>query len=440
MAEMQTTPAPMAPAFSRSYRTYALGLLTAVYVLNFVDRQIVVILQESIRVDLGLMDWQLGLLSGFAFAIFYCTLGIPIARAADRGNRSTIIAISIAVWSAMTAVCGLAQAFWQLLLARIGVGVGEAGCSPPAHSIISDLYPPHQRSTALSVYNMGIYVGVFIGYLAGGWLDQVLGWRIAFLAVGLPGILIALLVKATLREPPRGMSERIPGSAEAAPPIAPETLQVVFLELWNRRSFRHLSVAAGLHAFVGYGAGNWMPPFLARAHGMESGEISTWLGPIAAVCGAGGAFLGGWLTDRYGIKDARWYIWIPAGAIVLSVPLQLFVYSYGDPTVALLVYTLPVVLGAMYLGPMLAMVHGMVQPRVRAFASSILFFVLNLIGLGLGPLVTGIISDVLAVPLGIAEGLRWALIIVTLANVWCVIHYLLGARTLKDDLLSRPDA
>lgn len=420
-------------AFGRTYRNYALALLTLVYVFNFIDRQIVVILQESIRLELGLMDWQLGLLSGFAFAIFYCTLGIPIARAADRGNRSTIIALAVAVWSVMTALCGLVQAFWQLLLARIGVGVGEAGCSPPAHSIISDLYPPNQRSTALSIYNMGIYVGVFFGYLAGGWLDQVLGWRIAFLAVGLPGILVAVLVKLTLREPPRGMSEQLTQVADAVP------LGVVFAELWNRRSFRHLSLAAGLHAFVGYGAGNWMPPFLARSHGMESGEISSWLAPIAAVCGAGGAFLGGWLTDRYGVRDARWYIWIPAGAIVLSLPPQLFVYSYPDPVVALLVYTVPVVLGAMYLGPMLAMVHGMVQPRMRAFASSILFFVLNLIGLGLGPLVTGIISDTLAVTMGLAEGLRWALIIVTLVNVWCVIHYALGARTLRDDLLARPD-
>lgn len=430
---MTETHAPAAPtvAFGRTYRSYALALLTLVYVFNFIDRQIVVILQESIRVDLGLMDWQLGLLSGFAFAIFYCTLGIPIARLADRGNRSNIIAVCIAIWSGMTALCGTAQAYWHLLLARIGVGVGEAGCSPPAHSIISDLYPPNQRSTALSIYNMGIYVGVFFGYLAGGWLDQALGWRVAFLAVGLPGLFVAALVKLTLREPPRGLSDRLESVADAVP------LGQVFSELWNRRSFRHLSLAAGLHAFVSYGAGNWMPPFLARAHGMESGEISTWLGPIAAVCGAGGAFLGGWLTDRFGVRDVRWYIWIPAAAIVLSVPLQLFVYVWPDPTVALLVYTVPVVLGSMYLGPMLAMVHGMVQPRMRAFASSILFFVLNLIGLGLGPLITGVISDTLAVSMGLAEGLRWALVIVTLANAWCVIHYLLGARTLERDLLPR---
>ena len=431
MAEIRATPVP---AFGRTYRSYALALLTLVYVFNFIDRQIVVILQESIKLDLGLMDWQLGLLSGFAFAIFYATLGVPIARLADRGNRSNIIAISIAVWSGMTALCGTVQAFWQLLLARIGVGVGEAGCSPPAHSIISDLYPPSQRSTALSIYNMGIYVGVFFGYLAGGWLDQVLGWRIAFLAVGLPGVLVAVVVKLTLREPPRGLSEQLTTVADAVP------FKQVFLELWNRRSFRHLSIAGGLHAFVGYGAGNWMPPFLARVHGMESGEIALWLGPIAALCGAGGAFLGGWLTDRYGVRDPRWYVWIPAWAIVASLPMVLFVYLYHDPTVALLVYTVPVVLGAMFLGPMLAMVHGMVQPRMRAFASSILFFVLNLVGLGFGPLVTGAISDVLAVSIGPSEGLRWALIIVTLANVWCVIHYLLGARTLRSDLLSRPDA
>ena len=193
--------------YSKGYRYYALGLLTVVYIFNFIDRQIVVILQESIKQDLGLMDWQLGLLSGFAFAVFYVTMGVPIARLADTGNRRNVISISLALWSAMTALCGTVGSFWQLLLARIGVGVGEAGCSPPAHSIISDLYPPAERATALSTYNMGINFGVFIGFLAGGWINEYLGWRWAFIAVGLPGVLFAVFVRFTLREPPRGLSE-----------------------------------------------------------------------------------------------------------------------------------------------------------------------------------------------------------------------------------------
>jgi len=418
--------------FSPAYRLYALGLLTTIYVFNFIDRQVVVILQESIREDLGLMDWQLGLLSGFAFAIFYVTMGIPIARIADRSNRNTVISISLALWSGMTALCGAAQAYWQLLIARVGVGVGEAGCSPPAHSLISDFYPPEQRGRAMSVYNMGIYMGVFVGFLAGGWINEFFDWRIAFLAVGLPGVAFAVFVRLTLREPPRGLSELDREVVDAQP--LPDVARL----LWSRRSFRHLSLAAGLHAFVGYGVGNWMPPFLARVHDLSSGLASNWLAPITAIGGATGALLGGWLTDKYGQGDKRWYIWIPAGAVAISVPLQLFVYFAPDHRVGMSMFIFPVVLGATYLGPMLATIHAMVAMRARAMASAVLFFVLNLIGLGLGPFLTGAISDALSVPLGDAEGLRWALVIVTLANVWCVGHYLAASRYLRDDLANAP--
>ncbi|MDZ7668192.1 MAG: MFS transporter [Gammaproteobacteria bacterium] len=333
-----------------------------------------------------------------------------------------------------------AQAFGSFRPARIGVGVGEAGCSPPAHSIISDLYPPHQRSTALSVYNMGIYVGVFIGYLAGGWLDQVLGWRVAFLAVGLPGIMIALLVKATLREPPRGLSERIPGSVESAPPIAPETLKVVFLELWNRRSFRHLSVAAGLHAFVGYGAGNLAcapSPAGRRRTWAVLESTSTWLGPIAAICGAGGAFLGGWLTDRYGVKDARWYIWIPAGAIVASVPLQAVrSTSYSGPHRGAAGVHAAGGAGGHVSGTHAG--HGarhgsaagagicLEHPVLRAQPVS---------GPGLACWSPVSSPTCWPRPLGIAEGLRWAIsIIVTPANVWVRDPLICSVRgTRRDD-------
>jgi len=420
-----------AATFTPGYRRYALGLLTAVYVFNFIDRQIVVILQESIKQDLGLMDWQLGLLSGFAFAVFYVTLGIPIAQWADRGNRRTIIALALAVWSAMTTLCGTVQVYWQLLLARIGVGVGEAGCSPPAHSIISDMYPPNERATALSVYNVGIYLGVFVGFLAGGWINQIFGWREAFLVVGLPGVLFAVIVRLTLKEPPRGMSEKL-AKASDAPPLGD-----VFRLLWSRRSFRHLSIAAGLHAFVSYGVGGWMPSFLIRSHGLETGEVSNWLAPIAAVCGGFGAYFGGWITDRYGLRDLRWYVWIPATAILVSVPLQVLVYVQQDHVIALSIYTIPVLLGATYLGPMLALTHGLVAPRMRAVASSVLFFVLNLIGLGLGPWLTGILSDVLTVTEG-TEGLRYALIVVTLVNLWCAVHYFAGARNLRADVAGAP--
>jgi MFS family permease len=418
--------------FSKGYRYYALGLLTVVYIFNFIDRQIVVILQESIKVDLGLMDWQLGMLSGFAFAVFYVTMGVPIARIADQRSRRNVISISLALWSGMTALCGLVGNFWQLLLARIGVGVGEAGCSPPAHSIISDLYPLSQRATALSIYNMGINFGVFIGFLAGGWINQYLGWRYAFIAVGLPGILFAIFVRLTLREPPRGLSETKTVSVDAPP------LKSVFALLWNRVSFRHMAMAAGLHAFVSYGVGGWMAPFLQRVHGLESGETANWLAPVAALPAALGAFLGGYLCDKYGKQDTRMYIWIPTAAIIVALPFQVAVYFFTDHRIAMLVYVVPVLLNACYLGPMLAMTHALVSLRMRAVASSVLFLVLNFIGLGLGPLITGILSDVFGAQMGAGEGLRWALVVVTLANIWAALHYFAAAKTLRSDLAQAP--
>lgn len=232
-----------------NYRWYALAVLTMVYVFSFIDRQILVILQESIKADLELSDTQLGLLSGISFALFYVVLGIPIARYADRGNRRNIVAIALALWSTMTALSGAAQNFVHLLLARIGVAVGEAGGSPPSHSMISDMFPPQQRATALSIYSTGINFGILLGFVIGGWVNDWLGWRWVFVIIGVPGVAWALLVRLTLSEPTRGHAEKLTQVADAPP------FKDTLLLLWSRKSFRHLSLAAGLHAFVGYGVG-----------------------------------------------------------------------------------------------------------------------------------------------------------------------------------------
>lgn len=405
--------------------TYTLFVLVVVYAFNYIDRQLIVILQEPIKVDLGLADWQLGLLSGIAFALFYTLLGVPIARAADRGNRRNIIAISIAVWSAMTALCGRAADFWQLLVARIGVGVGEAGCSPPAHSMISDLFGPTRRATAMSTYNLGVYLGVLTGFVAGGWLNEWFGWRLAFLIVGVPGVALALLVRLTVPEPVRASG---PDAPEAAPPT-----RAVITRLWRIRTFRHIGIAAGLHAFVGYGVGNWVPSFFIRSHGLSTGELSLWLGPIAAFSGAFGAIAGGYLTDRLAHRDARFSVWLPALAIVASVPFSIVVYLLEDYRAALLLSIVPVALGATYLGPTIALTHALVAPRMRAVASSVLLLLLNLIGMGLGPWFTGLLSDLLTPTFG-AESLRIALLVVVVVNVWCAAHYALAGRWLRADL------
>jgi MFS family permease len=419
--------------FNKRYRYYVLGVLTTAYIFNFIDRQILVILQESIKLDLDLSDAQLGLLSGFAFAIFYVTVGIPIARWADKGTRRTIISLAIGVWSAMTALCGIVQNYWQLLGARIGVGVGEAGGSPPAHSMISDMFPARERATALSIYNLGIPFGVFVGFLAGGWINEFLGWRYAFFAIGIPGVIFAFIVRATVREPPRGMAERVDVVSDA-PPVGD-----VIRWLWSRRSFRHMSIAAGLHAFVGYGVGQFMASFLIRVHDLNSGEAANWLAPVSAIGGGIGSFLGGYLCDRFGAHDARWYVWLPAAAIVISLPFALFTYLYSWHVPAMVVYLIPVALGSMYLGPMLSMTHGMVSLRMRAVASSILFFVLNLIGLGMGPFLTGVVSDIIGGYVGdIGVGLRYALCAVAFVNLWCAAHYFYAGKYLREDLASAP--
>ena len=269
-----------APA-SGGYKNYVLSLLMVVYIFNFIDRQILVILQESIKADMGLSDSQLALLSGFSFAIFYVTCGIPIARWADRANRRNIVAASLTVWSLMTAVCGLVGNYWQLLLARIGVGIGEAGASPPSHSIISDYFPFESRGRALSIYSMGIYIGILFGFLAGGWLNEFFGWRVAFLVVGLPGVLLAVVVRLTLREPTRGMSDPEPYHQPEQVPM----LSAV-RSLWAMRSFRYASLGCAFNAFVGYGSLNFMPSFAIRVHQMPVGEVGTYLSLIVGFGGA----------------------------------------------------------------------------------------------------------------------------------------------------------
>ena len=414
---------------SAGYRRYALGTLLTVYVFNFIDRSILSILAQSIKEDLNLSDTELGFLGGIAFAVFYTFVGIPIARMADRGVRRNILAVCLTIWSGMTALCGFAQNFLQLLLARIGVAVGEAGGSPPSHSMISDLFPPASRATALGIYALGIPIGTMIGNLAGGWINEEMSWRAAFMLVGFPGLVMAVLVRFTLREPERGAVEGLKVESADVPPV-----MEVFRHLWSRRSFRWMSFGAAFHAFVGYGVAAWIPPMFERSHGWTSAQIGTGLF-FLGFFGILGTFTGGYFADRLGARDVRWYMWLPAIATAASVPFALFTYIWHDPFWALAVYSVPYVLGAYYLGPTFSMTQGLVGLRMRALASGILLFILNIIGLGLGPQFVGILSDVLNLTTDLGEeSLRWALVSVVAFNALAVWCYLKAAKTLKQDL------
>jgi predicted MFS family arabinose efflux permease len=417
-----------------STKYYAVGLLTVVYTFNFIDRQLLAILQESIKEELLLSDSQLGLLTGFAFALFYVTAGIPIARWADRGNRRNIVSYAVGIWSFMTAISGLAANYGQLLIARVGVGIGEAGGSPPAHSIISDIFPPEKRASALALYSTGVNIGIMFGFLFGGWLNEFFGWRTAFMVVGIPGILIALLVRFTLQEPIRGLSENRDLSEETH-----SSFVDVLRLLWSRRTFRHLAFAGALNAFAGYSTASWTASFMIRSHGMTTGELGTWLAGIMGLGGAIGVLLGGIFAEKLAVKDVRWYLWLPTLTGIVTVPFMYAVYVADSAYAALTLSIIPGLLFNVYLGNALAMTHGMVGLRMRALASAILFFVLNIIGLGMGPWSVGFLSDTLEPTLG-AESLRTAMLyLLPLAMAWSVVHFYMASRTLEKDLANAPN-
>ena len=416
------------------YRYLVLGILTAAYVSNFVDRQVINVLAQFIIDDLQISDGQFGMLSGLAFALIYTTLGIPIARLADISNRRNIIAISITIWSIMTALCGAANNFFQLFMARFGVGVGEAGGSPPAHSIVSDIFPAEQRATALSIYSLGVYGGILVGTVGGAYLVQYFDWRTAFVVVAIPGIFLALLVRFVIKEPPRGM-------AESRKDVAPPGFLRVLHYLWDRKSFRHLSFACALHAFVTYGMGNFMPLFLGRVHGMPILDVGWYYGMIAGIGGLAGTFFGGWMSDRMANKTGNktWYIWIPFISTILAIPLGLVTFLLmPNGYSAAFSYFLPVFCGGWYLAPCIASTHFLVGIRMRAMASAILLFMLNLIGLGLGPMLTGFMSDFFEPTYG-SDSLRYAMSITLLVNFWCAFHYWKASRTISADFDRAPD-
>jgi MFS family permease len=407
---------PVKPTYNSAqagnrYLNYVLVMLTLVYVFNFADRQILVILQESIKKEMQLSDTELGLLSGFIFAIFYAVLGIPIAQYADRGNRRNIVAGSLGLWSIMTSVSGFAGNFIQLLLARIGVGIGQSGESPAAHAMISDYFPLEKRSSALSIYSMGLYIGILIAFLMGGYLNQYYGWRTAFLVMGVPGIVFSLLFYVTVKEPNKGATDVRESTSGKT-----YSLRAALKLLFSNQIFLYLAIAIALHMFCIFALLNWAPSFLSRLHGMNNINIGISLGLIFGVSGATGTYVRKVLTDRLGKRDKRLHLKVPAYSILISILFSAGAIFFQNNYLTLFCLGVTAFLQSMYLGPFIAVAHSLVPAGMRALNSAIVLFILNLFGLGFGPLVVGIISDLLAPSLGI-ESLRWALSIILLVNV-----------------------
>ncbi len=385
-----------------------LWTLLVVYIFNFLDRQIVTILAEPIKRDLGLSDTQLGLMTGLAFALFYALLGIPIARHADRpgSNRVGLISVSLVLWSGMTALCGLAQNFSQLLLARVGVGVGEAGCTPAAHSLISDMVPVERRSSAIAFYGMGIPIGSLLGASMGGYLADTVGWRQAFLVVGAPGVALAAFVWLILRDPRKaGLATAL----RVAAPVVPRlSAKAALAEVLGSRAFLLLAVAGGLVAFLSYGKGVWTAVYFMRSHGLSATQVGLWAGLVLGISGLLGTWAGGWLADRFGKHDRRHMLSAPALGMVAAAPMLFMAYSVSNWMVAMALLFIPTFLNSLYYGPTYAAAQLLVRPQARAMATAVMVFAQNLIGLGLGPLFFGMMSDAFK-PLAGTESVRWVL-------------------------------
>jgi len=507
-AAAASTTAPATPAGAPitgfgtpGYRAYVLAALLTVYVFNFIDRTIVNILTEPIKLSFGLEDWQMGLLGGPAFAVLYTFLGIPIARAAERYNRVLIIAGAVIIWSLFTALCGFAASFLMLFLFRVGVSIGEAGCTPPAQSLIADYYHPSKRATAVSIYALGVPLGgmfasIFGGQLAGidsvafgAWLasiglgglfsgldwSQVEGWRIAFVVVGVPGLILGFLVWRTITEPPRGYTD--PAALQNLERASfGEALRV----LLKKPAYRHVVFGAMLASFVGYGVSQFTTSFLIRTHGLTIQEASLLFGIILGVMAAIGVFSSGWLSDRLSKRYPNALSWLPAIGMGASVPLYAFGYIADNLWLAMPALMIAAMIHYFYLGPMYAVSGGVVDSRMRATSVAITLFVVNLLGYGLGPLLIGILSTYLksvflsGADLGLtieackplialsadaragltgveatnlaacadadARGLQWSIVIFCCGYGWAALHYLLAGRTLQEDMVANKEA
>lgn len=385
---------------SRGHANYALAVLTVTYVFNFIDRQLLAILVEPVKAEFGVSDTAMGLLYGFAFALFYATLAIPIAALADRSVRRNILAIAAGTWSLMTVLCGFAATFWQLLFVRIGVAVGEAGGVPPSQSMVNDYYAPEHRATAMAIFSSATFIGSLLALVGGAYIAQSFGWRMAFVVVGAPGLLLALLIRFTIKEPQRGAWDAVQKSA----PVDTNMWQTM-QQMWRLPAMRYTILGCSFAAMAGYGLGYWTPSFLIRVYGMSLVQAGMIVGVVATSAGLIGSLFGGWLCDRLSRRDKKWRVWVPALSLLVSLPLMsLFlvwpeqhVFQLGQFAlpVSVLIYAVAAFVGSWWAAPTYVAVQALVAPGQRTLACAVLLLFMNLLGFGLGPVLVGITSDAL---------------------------------------------
>jgi MFS family permease len=432
-----TTAAAPTPLERPAYRVYVLGLLTVVYTFNFIDRQVLAILAPYIQAEMNFTDSQLGLLGGPAFAVVYSTLALPIAWLADRISRTSIIATSLAVWSGFTALCGMATGFTFLFGARMGVGVGEAGGVAPSYSLVADYFPKAQRARALAVYSFGVSIGTALGYLFGGLLAAAIDWRAAFVVLGLAGVLLAPIVKLTIKDPERGRFDREPVPEGVIATPAPAQKAASFGEVWaillKKPSFWFLGFGAACSSVYGYGAAFWLPSFFQRSMGMEGAERAWYMAGIAFFGGTIGIWLGGWLADKLGrgVKRSA-YPLVPAVGFIIAVPLFFLAMNVEDKRTAFLLFLIPQALSLAWLGPLITAVQHLVPSHMRSTASASFLLINNLVGIGLGIYLLGAVSEYLTPRFG-EEALRYSLYVGQWFYGLAAILLFISARSLRRD-------
>ncbi len=416
LAGVTSTPSPR--------RYYVLALLTIIYGLNFLDRTIFNVLIEPIKKEFTLSDTTMGLIAGFGFVLFYSLLGIPIARLADRMNRRNIVAAAFAFWSAMTALCGMAQSVTALTLARIGVGIGESAGTPASQSMISDLFDKDERPRALGIYAIGTYLGVFMGYFIGGWVNQHYGWRAAFFVAGLPGIALALILWLTASEPPRG---------SAVEKIRREALAPTLAFLASQKTFAIVLVGFCLTTYTNYATSAWIPPFLARVHHLGSAEIGTYAGTFKGLFGMAGTLVGGLVVARIGRRDDRWKLWAPAITSGLAGPVFMLCMLTPNFTTMVAALAATSFLVGFHLGPIFAIAQTVARPAMRALASALILLTATCFGQGLGPLAVGMINDDIAAQFG-AEAVRYSLLSAAATTTLGALLFVWAARYIRQDI------